>query len=271
MNCNEFSKFLSAYVDHELGVDRAVELEEHLEGCQACARRLQVEQWIAESVRRHYVLDDCPPALEQKVRALLVEREASWRWIVPSAAVTALLAAVVVAWLALHGGGSNALVSPRVALADRVYEAVRSGEMPLLTRSADAAVLDRWLAERLVFYHPGTLRLPDGMVPEGANVLRAEGEDVGVVVYRSGNGPAVLVVAAKRDLPAQGARVRLGRSEFRTFAHNGRKFIAWNHGEVSYVLVSEGEQDGARACASCHAGVASDGLKDFGRSVGREL
>ncbi len=262
MSCSEFRKYISAYIDHEISVDRALPLEEHLQACATCARRLQLEQWLAELVRYSYPRVPCPPALEDKIRKALMEQTTARPFLRALVAVAGSVA-VVVLWIVVQMLRPAGTLPPRVALAAELYEELLRNELVLSVRSHDVATLDQWLSQRLPFYSRGALRSPEGLVPEGAGVVRLGSESLGAVTYRSPRGAALLLIGAAGQDPGGRHSVVLDGAKFHTFTVGRRKLVLWDHGELSYVLVSEGEHDGARACASCHTDVKSDRLVDF--------
>lgn len=268
MTCSDFRRYITPYIDHEISLERAVQLEEHVGTCPKCSRRLQAEQWAAESVRRYYSRVPCPPELEHVVRRALKERGPVHRWVRPAVAVAGL---ATLGLLSMFVGIRHATSSlpPRVALAAELYEQLVQEELFLPVRSRDVAELDRWLAQHLYFYAQGTLRpAAERFVAVGASVVHHGGEALGAVAYQSPSGPTLLLIAPVGPERTGDETVRLGNSMFRTFTQGRRKFVSWSHGTLSYVLVSNGEHDGARACASCHSGVRSDRLAEFPSMVG---
>lgn len=51
MNCNDARKWISPYLDSELGKTKTFEVTEHLRNCSACAERFAQEQQVDETVR----------------------------------------------------------------------------------------------------------------------------------------------------------------------------------------------------------------------------
>jgi anti-sigma factor (TIGR02949 family) len=265
MSCNDFRKYITGYVDHELSVDLAVALEEHVEKCSPCQHRLQAERWVADAVQRYYVRQPVPERLQASL-AMMLSRAAGdtmrRRWL--AAVAGGLAAAVVLLAVAWNRSPQGRALPPQALLAAQLYEQAVAEQFVLELRTAEANEADRWLATQLAYYPTGSLRPPIGMRLEGATTVRGAGlQRLGVLLYRAEGKPVLLLVApAETHGPTEGNR-RVGNTQFRTYQSRGRKLVAWSHGSLSYVLVSQGPQDGARACASCHAGVESDRLRDF--------
>jgi hypothetical protein len=107
MTCDEFGRGIADYQLDQLGeVERAV-FQEHLNGCVACARRLEVEDGFLRVVRAHLRPVAAPPELATRIRARLSQiapdpgRRAWYRE--PWAA--AIAASTLLALLVLSGSG----------------------------------------------------------------------------------------------------------------------------------------------------------------------
>ncbi|GIW44073.1 MAG: hypothetical protein KatS3mg077_1355 [Candidatus Binatia bacterium] len=264
MTCRDFRKYISAYVDHEVGVERALELEEHIQACERCKRSLELERWSADLVRQCYPQAPCPTTLEGRIRAVLARPRRLWPVVT---ATTAVVAAGLLLWFATQLTRTEASLPRRVAVAAELYDEWVRGRLVLSARADEASALDEWLARQLAFYPPGALRAPHGFTPVGVKVVKDGGDQFGVVVYRSENGPALLLIAARQSEPKRPRR-EADAAGFLRYARGNQKLISWNHGPLSYVLVSRGTHDGAQACGTCHSGVRSDRLADFPGRLG---
>ena len=263
MSCRQFRKYISAYVDHELSAELAVALEEHLAGCPSCRRRLEAERWVADALRRSYVRQPVPPRLQASVAAAL-ERQASpeprRHWLAAAAGLAAAAVLFAVAWNRSPQAG---VLPPQAALAAQLYEQAVAQQFVLELRTANASEADLWLATNLPYYPAGSLRPPTGVQLEGVATVWEGQRRFGAVLYRAEGKPVLLLVAPLAEQSATEAVGGARTVRFHTYETGGRKLVAWSHGSLSYVLVSQGTHDGARACASCHAGVESDRLRDF--------
>ena len=114
MICHETQRLLDAYVDNELDLRGALEVEEHLARCPACAAEEKSMRELQATARANLTRYPMPPELEARLRAVLHAEEAAtpsastsvppqratrpmrhaWRWaaaLVPAAAAAALL------------------------------------------------------------------------------------------------------------------------------------------------------------------------------------
>ncbi len=113
MICNETQRLLDAYVDNELDLRGALEVEEHLARCPACGAEEKSLRELQASARANLTRYPMPPGLEARLRAALHAEDVpapaastsappapaarpprrAWRWaaLAPAAAAAALL------------------------------------------------------------------------------------------------------------------------------------------------------------------------------------
>jgi anti-sigma factor RsiW len=137
MICHETQRLLDAYVDNELDLRGALEVEEHLARCPACDAEAKSLRELQASARANLTRYPMPPELEARLRAVLRAGEPAapaasghaplptraarpprraWRWaaLAPAAAAGALL---IVAWPRLWPQPSEASVADAVVAA----------------------------------------------------------------------------------------------------------------------------------------------------------
>ena len=71
MACENNERLLHAYFDGELDLVRTVEFEEHLETCPDCARELDEQQDLRQSLRAANLYERAPESLRVRIRAEL--------------------------------------------------------------------------------------------------------------------------------------------------------------------------------------------------------
>jgi len=231
MICSEARRLLDGYVDNELDLRGALEMEEHLAGCPACAdddKRLRAFQGSARaSLTRHPL----PPALEERLRAGLGADKApapkpaarrAWRWaaIAPAAAAAALLALA----------GPRLWRSPDASIADAVIAAhVRSLLADHLTdvASSDQHTVKPWFQGKLDYSVPVADRAAEGFPLVGGRLDYLENTPAASLVYRRARHVVNLFAwPGKRggDEPLQ----RISRRGYNVFswARNGMQYWA---------------------------------------------
>ena len=75
MICSETQRLLDAYVDSELDLRGALEIEEHLARCPACGAEEKSLRELQESARTNLTRYPMPPGFEARLRAALRAEE----------------------------------------------------------------------------------------------------------------------------------------------------------------------------------------------------
>ena len=77
MNCRDVLRFVDAYVDLELDVASALQVEEHLKACPRCRAFEANTRLLQRAVRRHTELYAAPPALRARLQAKRTDGKAA--------------------------------------------------------------------------------------------------------------------------------------------------------------------------------------------------
>src|SRR4029077_11673459 len=85
VNCTVDRHLLEAYLDGELGVERALEVETHLASCRVCSVEVQSWKDIRVSMQDSNLYYRAPAQLEERVRNLIPQKAPSKRtaWFQP--------------------------------------------------------------------------------------------------------------------------------------------------------------------------------------------
>jgi anti-sigma factor RsiW len=173
MNCRETDPLLSAFLDGELDLMRALEVEAHIGECANCAARLKSARQLADAVSQapYY---RAPSSLRMRVErpaASLWQRPAPW---------LALAASIVVAILVV---GRADPTGDEVARAH--LRSLRSGHLVDVAASGRRSVRP-WFAEKLDY----ALDVEDisgrGFQLTGGRLDSLNGRTVAVLVYQRG-------------------------------------------------------------------------------------
>jgi anti-sigma factor RsiW len=115
-----------------------------------------------------------------------------------------------------------------------------------------------WFAGRVPFH----LTLPDYPVGAGerkpytlvgGRLVAFDGDYAAYVAYRMQDRPiSLLVTSSAAARPAGGVEVTSGRLTFHLESVAGLKVITWVDHGLTYALVSDLREDGARSCLVCH-------------------
>jgi len=235
---DRIQEFLHAYIDGEIDLVGAQEIEQHLRGCEACRR---IEQQIRDL---HTALTSkgtgyrAPARLQRKVRAALgeeMEPERGISWARFAFAAGAVCVVLLVAGLLLE--------RPRMSNDGLVDQVVDNHVRSLLAahlldvRSSDQHKVKPWFDGKLDFAPPVRDLSKDGFPLAGGRLDYLDGKTVAALIYQRNKHAINLFVSpapATSDLkPALVTR-------------RGYSVLHWTHGEMNYWAVSDLNPDELR-------------------------
>lgn len=130
---------VTALVDGALDAGEQERIEAHVRECPACRQQADFERDLHRRLRALPV-PEMPPALETRVRqGLRKSRRSAARWLLPLAAVLALLA--------IRAHGAPGVVATQLAW-DHGH-CFGKEKLPARVWTSDPATMERWLAERM--------------------------------------------------------------------------------------------------------------------------
>jgi len=233
MDHNDIQELLPAYVDRELGVVDALEVERHLQTCAACRSEVEAQRSVSNRVQTGAACFDAPAPMRARVMAALPDNRsprAGWAgWQVWWPRATALLALV----LAL-GWGLSAYHAPSTeqALTEELMAShVRSLQVDHLAdvASSDQHTVKPWFIGKLDFAPPVIDVAPQGFPLIGGRLDYLAGRNVAVLVYRRNRHPINLYIWPGNDMPATP----------RTTRWQGYHLVRWSDGTMNYSAVSD--------------------------------
>lgn len=232
MTCDEVRRSIPLFLDDELDAEYGLELEEHLNQCQACRNELEREGRLRLTLRRAAQSIVAPASLRRRVQES-IEREqrhqSRWSKAWPAAAAAAVLLAFV--WKGAFETSSLGL--------DR--ELIERMNWPPEVVAADVAPVQSYLRNRLPFAlevpqlrESKTVSLGGRVVPLGdrqAAYVRYEvpGGRIAIFVYEDQDRSIPEVVPG---FTINERRVRLNRVRGYTTAH-------WRSRGLIYSVVSD--------------------------------
>jgi anti-sigma factor RsiW len=191
MTCDHCRPLLDAYVDGELDVRAALEVEAHLSSCAACAARHATKRALSQSVRAHASRFAPSADFERKLRATSTGAQPQLsplpqvRWRLVTAAL-ACAAAIVLVWF---GALRFARPDTEHRIADEVVAAhVRSLLVDHLTdvASTDRHTVNPWFQGKIPFAVGARDFAAQGFALEGGRLDYVDGKAVAALVYRHG-------------------------------------------------------------------------------------
>lgn len=189
MNCQEVQDLLHGYVDGELEVVKSLEIERHLQACQACGQAYGRQRALRSALQNSALYYPPPVALEKRVRAAV--RHAArggarlpmwpWRWLGVAAS---LAVAAVMLWQLVP------LASRSSADARLTQELIASHVRSLLAShltdvaSADQHTVKPWFEGKLDFSPPVSDLTRQGFPLVGGRLDYIDNRPVAALIYR---------------------------------------------------------------------------------------
>ena len=216
MDCPTCEAMVDAYVDGELSVTESAELEQALQLCPGCRRRLEAAQEMSGLLRA--LPDEPAPDLlrariERELRAIAGRPRERLRW---TAMAASLIVAIGIGWLggSLTGGGDR-----QTAELISGYLRVAMSEHGVDVASSDRHTVKPWFAGRIDYAPPVHDLTADGFPLLGGRLDVVDGRKVAVLVYRRNQHRLALTL-----WPSSGAN-----SEPSLLERDGFALADWRH------------------------------------------
>jgi len=234
MNCQEIHPLLHAYIDGELDLPHALEVERHVGACPACAAAIGSWQALHSALRDHEVAYRAPGQLRSRLFAGTTKppletrqaknRQPFWQWLA--------LGATAIAALAL-------LLQPFApATRDRLIDEAVAGHIRSLmaehltdVASSDRHTVKPWFNGRLDFSPDVRDFAAQGFPLVGGRLDYLDGRAVAALVYRRDKHPINVFVwplAAETTPPPPASQARRGYT-----------VVMREQGGLRYCLVSD--------------------------------
>jgi anti-sigma factor RsiW len=254
---------LAAYAEHQLDAASLTHVEAHLSRCARCRAALdEVRRGIALASELEPVA--MPAAVAGRIRNQILAAgapsTAGFRWAYAAAGILLAIAATAVYWQVNRPWARliEAQAAPTRFERDGrdLHERLKSGEVTLAYTTSDELDAWRWLRSQRA---PVTSLRPNRtaddrlrFVPLGATVREIAGIRTSVISYRIDGRPVTLMLAFEDEVPDAPSPGWWSKRVTHRHDARGANTLTWTVGGGTYVLVSELEGHGQRACFICH-------------------
>lgn len=235
MTCEDAQALLSAHVDGELDLVRSLEIEKHLETCQACARIVQNQKTLGAALRDASLYYRPPRHLEEHIHTALRAAEPAQarprriHWPVLAVAASLLLAGVFVDRL-VHFAARPA---PQNLVAQEVLDSHLRSLMPghlADVQSTDRHTVKPWFAGKLDFSPPVNDFAEQGFPLTGGRLDSVSGRTVAVLVYQHNQHVINAYVWPSEGTP---------NSSVSAATLKGYNILHWTHAGLEWWLASD--------------------------------
>ena len=235
MSCEDARMLLDAYVDGELDLVRSVEIEKHVESCQACTRVVENLRTLGSAMRSSELYYQAPASLGPRLDTALQRagrseaRPRRFGWQLIAVAASLLLAVYFVARLSpgtLHDASSN-LVAQEVL--DSHLRSLMPGHLADV-QSTDQHTVKPWFNGKLDYSPPVTDFVGQGFPLAGGRLDSLNGRAVAVLVYQRRQHLINVYV-----WPAPG----VGDAAVSETARQGYNMIHWTRAGMNWWVASD--------------------------------
>jgi anti-sigma factor RsiW len=231
---------LHAYLDNELGAERALELRAHLASCEACRREYEAMRALRGVLQRTLLPGLPPPGLVHRLERA-VRRAQPTRWHTRTGRVLLAAGPLAAALVLVVGLQGPSFARPDVA-AEVVGAHLRSLQASHLTdvASSDRHTLKPWFQGKVPFAPPVKDLQAQGLRLEGGRLDVILGQPAAALVYRVRQHPINVLVWADAQAPD---------AEPRTWLGSGLTAVHWTASGLQFWAVSDASEEDLRRLA----------------------
>lgn len=235
MNCQDTQNLMNGYTDGELDLIKNVEIEQHLQACQACVRDHRNHQSLRSAINDDSLYFKAPVNLRKRV--MLAVREAngdeprsrffSWRWL-SVAASAALVAIIIWSFVSMQSNPTteNLLAQEVVSSHVRSLMANHLTDVP----SSDQHTVKPWFDGKLDFAPPVADLTAQGFPLVGGRLDYISNRPVAALVYQRRQHFINLFIWLSTKDAESGNKI---------MTRQGYNLSRWNKSGMTYWAVSD--------------------------------
>jgi anti-sigma factor RsiW len=235
MRCDDMQELISPFVDGELGLLTAAEVERHLQDCTICSQEYANHRALRAALRADDLYMKPPAQLGKRVQAAVRHaskgetrvRRFSWQWFGVSAATVALVIACVSTVTLLTGRSErDRLAHEVIASHIRSLMASHLTDVP----SSDQHTVKPWFNGKLDFSPPVKDLTSEGFPLIGGRLDYLDNRPVAALLYQHRQhiiNVFIWPVATERG------------NDSSELSRQGYNVIHWTHAGMSYWAVSD--------------------------------
>jgi len=228
MTCAEASRLIGPWVDDELDVRSAMEIESHVARCAECGREKNELLALRETARERLPRYELSPQAEERLwrqvrKASSAERPRARRWMREAGMMAAAACVAVISTVAVQRGAD-----PRDEIVDAHVRSLQAQHLADVA-SSDQHTVKPWFQGKVDFAVPVRDFAEQGFVLTGGRLDVIGGRPVAAVVYRRRQHVMNLFVWADRR----------GDVAPRSSTERGYRVTSWAQGGLEYRLVCD--------------------------------
>jgi anti-sigma factor RsiW len=237
---------IAAYLDGELDLTAALDLERHLEECAGCARALAAQRALGEAIRGADLRFRLSPEQHRRLRRRLGGRPAPRAlWAGPQLrAAAALLLVALTSWTV--GRRWPAAPEARQPLAEQVVashvRALLAGH-PEDVASTDRHTVKPWFAGRIDYSPPVVDLAAQGLPLRGGRLDYVAGRPVAALIYQAGKHLVSVLVWPAEAAAATGPETSAPTGAAAAESRRGYQILRWSQAGMTWWAVSDAAAD----------------------------